>query len=85
MAIVNLSTPKDDGCFLHPSCINCPENPCIFEYPGGPQEYLKDKQMRELLLEGRSVEEIAQIMGVHQTNAAKRKKKVENTLARAIS
>lgn len=62
---------KDQGCHLHPSCLNCPEVPplsmCVFDFPGyenGWRQYKEIKRM--LIVESMTVEQIAVKLGVRK-------------------
>jgi len=57
---------RDTGCELHPSCLNCPEETCIYDEPRGMQVRRKlARTLQALSLvrsEGLTVEEVAQVM-----------------------
>ncbi len=40
---------RDDGCEFADSCLNCPFPDCIYDQPGGRQQWLKTLRDREVL------------------------------------
>ena len=58
---------RDGGCEVFPSCLNCPLPTCIEEEPRGKQSLgtsVRARRMAELRRNGKSVKEIAEILGV---------------------
>jgi len=58
---------RDEGCELHPSCLDCPLPSCRHDQPGGAQRRIKrlrDSEVRRLRRRGHSVQELAQRFGV---------------------
>jgi transposase-like protein len=62
---------RDEGCKIHPSCLNCPLERCIEEEPRGKQRLkavLRAGRIAQLRRSGKSVREIADIFEVsHRT------------------
>ena len=69
--------PKDKGCFLHPTCLECPEPICIFDFEGGIKAFLKDKETKRLISEGASSKDIARQLGIDQSTARRRIKRTK--------
>jgi len=60
---------RDEGCEIHPSCLNCPLPRCIEEEVRGKQRLktvLRARRIAQLRRSGKSVKEIADIFGVSQ-------------------
>jgi hypothetical protein len=61
---------RDNGCEFADSCLNCPFPDCIFDQPGGRQQWLKTLRDREVLklftAQGKGVRELAVMFGVSQ-------------------
>jgi hypothetical protein len=60
---------KDNGCEIHPSCLNCPLERCMEEEPRGRQRLrmlARSRHMQELRVQGRSIPEISRIFQVSQ-------------------
>lgn len=59
---------EDDGCHIHPSCLDCPLDRCIFDIDvrGEHREdvTVMGRQMAQMLAQGASVAEIAAHFGV---------------------
>ena len=70
---------RDEGCEFADSCLNCPFDRCIYELPRGRQYWLKrrrDKEMVRLFtIEGKTVRELALMVGVSQRTVQRALKK----------
>jgi len=56
---------KDTRCCLNPCSVkDCPEPICVFDYPGGMRAYLKQQEMRKLLDDGMSFEQVALALNI---------------------
>jgi len=58
---------KDTGCEFAPSCLNCPFESCVYEYPGGRKAWLKrgrDGEIKRLAGEGKTTKDLAEMFGV---------------------
>lgn len=59
---------NDDGCEFGGSCLNCHLPICIYDEPGGKQQYLKHQRAQEMARlfsnKGKSVKELAGIFNV---------------------
>ena len=64
--------PKDRGCFLHPSCLTCPEEVCVFDFPGGIKAFLKDQETKRLMEEGIDPKTMAEQLCIHKRTAERR-------------
>ena len=56
---------RDNGCEFADSCLNCPFPDCIYDQPGGRQQWLKTLRDREVLklftVQGKGARELAVI------------------------
>jgi DNA-binding transcriptional ArsR family regulator len=60
---------RDGGCEVYPACLNCPLPKCIEEEPRGRQRLktvLRARRMKALRRKGKSIREIARLLGVSQ-------------------
>ncbi|OGO06568.1 MAG: hypothetical protein A2Z76_00720 [Chloroflexi bacterium RBG_13_56_8b] len=61
---------QDDGCEFADSCLNCPFPECIYDQPGGRQQWLKNLRDKEVLKlhasQGKGVKELAEMFGTSQ-------------------
>jgi hypothetical protein len=61
---------QDDGCEFADSCLNCPFPECIYDQPGGRQQWLKKLRDKEVLKlhasRGKGVKELAEMFGTSQ-------------------
>ncbi|MCJ7425724.1 MAG: helix-turn-helix domain-containing protein [Dehalococcoidales bacterium] len=61
---------QDDGCEFADSCLNCPFPECIYDQPGGRQQWLKNLRDKEVLQlhasQGKGVKELAEMFGTSQ-------------------
>lgn len=56
---------RDDGCSLHPHCLTCPLPRCRYEMGPGQARALADWfVLRDVLADGRTVEQAAADLGV---------------------
>ena len=59
---------RDTGCYLYPSCLECPfpliGDECLFYTQGAVQTELRKAEARELARQGKSATEIADAMGL---------------------
>ena len=59
---------RDEGCDLFPSCLGCPLPRCRYDNTEGGKQPIKEGRNREILrlhnLEGKGVQELAEIFGV---------------------
>jgi hypothetical protein len=67
---------KDSGCQYHPSCLTCPEPMCIFEYPGGPEDYFRHKELIKILDDGLSTKEASEKLGITEQSVKRRNNRV---------
>jgi hypothetical protein len=59
----------DEGCEYAKACLECPFKQCLYDEPGGRQQWLKkarDKEIKRLFNTGRKVKELAALFGVSQ-------------------
>lgn len=58
-------------CCLHPeiNTLNCPEPICAADFPGGVNEYIRWRQMSEILRNGADINEAAIKMGIDKRSA----------------
>jgi len=49
---------RDDGCYVHPTCLTCPLPACIYEYRT-PKTAARDMEIAELRATGVAATEIA--------------------------
>jgi hypothetical protein len=60
---------QDEGCEFADSCLNCPFARCIYDEPGGKQQFIKRLRNQEILrlyTNGKEIEELAATFGVSQ-------------------
>jgi len=73
---------RDGGCEFADSCLNCPLPKCIYELPGGRQQWLKglrDKEVVRLFsTEGKGIKELALRFGVSQRTVQRILKRTKN-------
>lgn len=66
-------TSLSDECHFDPSCpFSCPISTCVKEYPGGADGYRKDVSIKRLLHEGKTMDEVAIIIGLSKSQIEKR-------------
>lgn len=65
----------DDGCVLHPRCVECTEPICMFDYPDGPVAYLKQKALKELLDAGCDIDQAADKLVLSKSATQRRYKR----------
>ena len=82
---------RDEGCEFAASCLNCPLPKCIYELPGGRQQWLKESRdtevVRRFAEEGKGVKELALMFEVSQRTiqrVLKRTKNESNIYSRAV-
>lgn len=61
---------RDDGCFLHPHCLVCPEVICVYDYPGGVRGFFRAK-VKEMLENGMTIEDLTVHFNIHKRTAEK--------------
>ncbi len=72
------TTFKDEGCDLHPACLACPLPVCRYEMPAGrARAFGLAVVLRQLLLEGFTMESAAAKMGVSRRTAYRLKSNYE--------
>jgi len=60
---------RDTGCEFAPSCLNCPFEICVDEYPGGKAAWLKkerDGYIKKFYREGKTTKDLAVMFGVSE-------------------
>jgi len=62
---------RDEGCEYAKACLKCPFPQCLYDEPGGRQQWLKkarDKEIKRIFKTGRKVKELAALFGLsHRT------------------
>ena len=73
---------QDGGCEFADSCLDCPFANCIYDEPGGRQQYIKRLRNKELLrlftTEGKEIRELALIFGISQRTVQRALKRERN-------
>ena len=66
-ALVENAVYQDDGCDIAPKCLECPLPQCRYDLPQGAYTLKIERRIgeaRDLLAAGRSVDEVAEELGV---------------------
>ncbi len=73
---------RNGGCEFADSCLNCPLPKCIYELPGGRQQWLKGLRDKEVVglfsTEGKGIKELALRFGVSQRTVQRILKRTKN-------
>lgn len=57
----------DDGCFLEPHCLSCPQPRCRYDEPRRQEAVLlRQQQAQEMLAHGKSKQDIREALGISQ-------------------